>query len=57
METADAVSMMRKVKGIVAADTTFGPYDVVAQVEADTWTILDGSLFVRFGRCPACRIR
>jgi len=35
METADAVRMMRKVKGIVAADTTFGPYDVVAQVEAD----------------------
>jgi DNA-binding Lrp family transcriptional regulator len=35
METAEAVNMMRKVKGVVAADITFGPYDVVAQVEAD----------------------
>ncbi len=35
METAETVSMMRKVKGVVATDATFGPYDIVAQVEAD----------------------
>lgn len=35
METAEAVNLMRKVKGVVAADITFGPYDAVAQVEAD----------------------
>jgi DNA-binding Lrp family transcriptional regulator len=34
MQTADVVEMMRTVKGVVAADVTFGPYDAVAIVEA-----------------------
>jgi DNA-binding Lrp family transcriptional regulator len=34
METADVVDMIRKIKGVVQADVTFGPYDAVVQVEA-----------------------
>ena len=34
-ETAEVVSMARKIKGVTAADVTFGPYDAVAQVEAE----------------------
>ena len=34
METADVVEMIRKIKGVVQADVTFGPYDAVVQVEA-----------------------
>ncbi len=34
METADVVAMTRKIKGVMQADVTFGPYDAVAQVEA-----------------------
>ena len=33
-ETAEVVEMMRRVKGVTAADVTFGPFDAVAQVEA-----------------------
>ncbi|MFN8597953.1 MAG: Lrp/AsnC ligand binding domain-containing protein [Anaerolineae bacterium] len=33
-ETADVVNMLRRVKGVVSADVTFGPFDAVAQVEA-----------------------
>jgi DNA-binding Lrp family transcriptional regulator len=33
-ETAGVVAMLRKVKGVIQADVTFGPYDAVAQVEA-----------------------
>ncbi len=33
METADVVELARKIKGVVQADVTFGPYDAVAQVE------------------------
>ena len=34
METADVVDMIRKIKGVVQADVTFGPYDEVVQIEA-----------------------
>ena len=27
--------MVRKIAGVIIADVTFGPYDVVAQVEAE----------------------
>lgn len=40
METADVVKLMRRVKGVVSADVTFGPYDAVAQVEADDLNML-----------------
>jgi len=33
-ETAEVVEMMRRVKGVISADVTFGPFDAVAQVEA-----------------------
>jgi len=46
METADVVEMMRKVKGVVAADVTFGPYDAVAIVEASDLNAL-GRIIVR----------
>ena len=42
METADVVEMMRKVKGVVTADVTFGPYDAVAIVEASDLNALGG---------------
>ena len=35
METAEVVRMLRKMKGVVAADVTFGPYDAAAIVEAN----------------------
>jgi DNA-binding Lrp family transcriptional regulator len=35
-ETAEVVEMMSGIKGVVAADVTFGPFDAVAQVEADS---------------------
>ncbi len=35
METAGVVDMLRRMNGVVSADHTFGPYDAVAQVEAD----------------------
>jgi len=35
METAGVVDMLRRVRGVVAADMTFGPYDTIAQVEAN----------------------
>ena len=34
MDTAAVVDTIRKVKGVVSADLTFGPYDAVIQVEA-----------------------
>jgi DNA-binding Lrp family transcriptional regulator len=34
VETAGVVDILRRVKGVVAADVTFGPYDAVAIVEA-----------------------
>jgi len=34
METTGVVEMIRKVKGVLSADVTFGPYDAVIQVEA-----------------------
>ena len=46
METADVVEMMRKVKGVVSADVTFGPYDAVAIVEASDLNAL-GRIIVR----------
>lgn len=46
METADVVEMMRQVKGVVAADVTFGPYDAVAIVEAADLNAL-GRVIVR----------
>ncbi|HZY41021.1 MAG TPA: Lrp/AsnC ligand binding domain-containing protein [Anaerolineae bacterium] len=45
-ETADVVEMMRKIKGVVAADVTFGPYDAVAQVEAENLNAV-GRVIVR----------
>jgi DNA-binding Lrp family transcriptional regulator len=33
-DTAGVVDMLRRVKGVVAADVTFGPYDAVVIVEA-----------------------
>ncbi len=35
METANVVEMLHRVKGVISADVTFGPYDAVAQVEAN----------------------
>ncbi|HEY4691368.1 MAG TPA: Lrp/AsnC ligand binding domain-containing protein [Anaerolineae bacterium] len=35
MDTAGVVEQIRKVKGVTAADITFGPYDAVVQIEAD----------------------
>jgi DNA-binding Lrp family transcriptional regulator len=46
METADVVEMMRQVKGVVATDVTFGPYDDVAIVEASDLNTL-GRIIVR----------
>ena len=46
METADVVEMMRKVKGVVTADVTFGPYDAVAIIEAGDLNAL-GRVIVR----------
>ena len=46
METADVVEMIRKVKGVVAADVTFGTYDAVAVVEAPDLNAL-GKIIVR----------
>jgi len=34
-EIKEAVGQLRKIKGIVEAHMTFGPYDAVAVVEAD----------------------
>jgi DNA-binding Lrp family transcriptional regulator len=46
METAEVVEMMHEVKGVVAADVTFGPYDAVAIVEASDLNAL-GRIIVR----------
>jgi DNA-binding Lrp family transcriptional regulator len=46
METAAVVEMMRKVKGVITADVTFGPYDAVAIVEAGDLKAL-GRIIVR----------
>ncbi|CAG0934448.1 hypothetical protein TFLX_03494 [Thermoflexales bacterium] len=35
METANVVEVMRRVKGVVVADLTFGSYDAIAIVEAE----------------------
>lgn len=40
LETAEVVRMMRKMKGVTAADVTFGPYDAAAIVEADDLSAL-----------------
>ena len=53
METADVVEMMRKVKGVVTADVTFGPYDAVAIVEASDLNAL-GGIIVREIRTLPC---
>ena len=34
--TGEAVRMIQKAKGVVDADVTFGPYDIVVQVEGET---------------------
>ena len=34
-EIKEAVEQLRKIKGVVEAHMTFGPYDAVAVVEAD----------------------
>ena len=46
LETAEVVEMMRKVKGVITADVTFGPYDAVAIVEASDLNAL-GHIIVR----------
>ncbi len=33
-QTAEVVHVMRKMKGVIAADVTFGPYDIAAIVES-----------------------
>ncbi len=45
-ETAEVVAMARKVKGVTEADVTFGPFDAVAQVEADSLDAV-GRIIVR----------
>ena len=34
--TGEAFSLIQKAKGVVGADVTFGPYDIVVQVESDS---------------------
>ncbi len=34
--TGEAVGMIAKAKGVVSAEVTFGPYDIVVQVEGET---------------------
>jgi DNA-binding Lrp family transcriptional regulator len=46
LENADVVDMMRRVKGVTAADVTLGPYDAVATVEAGDINTL-GRIIVR----------
>ena len=45
-ETAEVVTMIRKIKGVTAADVTFGPFDAVAQVEAENLDAI-GRIIVR----------
>ncbi|MBP7688451.1 MAG: Lrp/AsnC ligand binding domain-containing protein [Thermoflexales bacterium] len=45
-ETAEVVAMMRKIKGVTTADVTFGPFDAVAQVEAENLDAV-GRIIVR----------
>lgn len=45
-ETADVVAMMRKIRGVTTADVTFGPFDAVAQVEAESLDAV-GRIIVR----------
>ncbi len=45
-ETAEVVTMIRKIKGVTAADVTFGPFDAVAQVEAENLDAV-GRIIVR----------
>jgi len=52
METADVVEMMRKVKGVVTADVTFGPYDAVAIVEASDLNALGGIIVCEIRTLP-----
>lgn len=33
--TAEALTLIRKAKGVVGAEVTFGPYDMVVQIEAE----------------------
>ncbi len=51
MDTADVVEMMRKVKGVVSAEMTFGPYDALAIAEASDLDAL-GHIIVREIRTP-----
>ena len=53
METADVVEMMRKVKGVVTADVTFGPYDAVAIVEASDLNALGGIIVREIRTLPS----
>ncbi len=45
-ETAEVVAMLRKIKGVTTADVTFGPFDAVAQVEAENLDAV-GRIIVR----------
>jgi DNA-binding Lrp family transcriptional regulator len=45
-ETAEVVTMIRKIKGVTTADVTFGPFDAVAQVEAENLDAI-GRIIVR----------
>ncbi len=33
--TAEALTLIRKANGVVGAEVTFGPYDMVVQIEAE----------------------
>jgi len=35
-ETVSVVNMLRQIKGVKAANVTFGPYDAIALIEAGT---------------------
>jgi DNA-binding Lrp family transcriptional regulator len=39
-EIKEAVGQLRKIKGVVEAHMTFGPYDAVAVVEADNIAVV-----------------
>ena len=45
-ETAEVVAMLRKIKGVTTADVTFGPFDAVAQIEAENLDAV-GRIIVR----------
>jgi hypothetical protein len=38
--TGEALGLIRKGKGVVSADVTFGPYDMVVQVESESLEVM-----------------